>query len=290
MTWTITDLRRLDLKYAGMGMPLHQRPFRAATELLGEAFSMGPGGNPEVKRICDAYEAMVPEAGATWPGMGTGLVASVDRVRKIVAPVTFGRPGPVQVWHGLEFSSAQEWWIWCREDPAIAAETHFAFADLIDFTYGADDLRASSPEAQTLWRMAMSNLGDVAAVLPTAASVDSVIQPICMVIELALKAALVQGGEAPTAFKGPSGHDLAALATRVAKDAPHSDDALVLALVPKLPPYVASRYAPTGLTRLEVVRLALGAQFIAASTTRRFGGRDMAARMMAGGLPARSPF
>ena len=70
--WTADDLRRLDLKYAEDGVHIHQRPFRAAMELLGSSFVMGVGGNPEVKRTMDAYAAMMPEVATNWPGAGLG--------------------------------------------------------------------------------------------------------------------------------------------------------------------------------------------------------------------------
>lgn len=41
---------------------------------------------------------------------------------------------------------------------------------------------------------------------------------------------------------------------------PHRDDARVQAVVDALPPYVESRYKPTGLKRLQVVKLALTVQ------------------------------
>jgi hypothetical protein len=292
MSWTIEDLRKLDLKYAKEGVHMHRRPFRAATELLGPAFSIGAGGNPEVQKIMDAYAAMFPEASASWPGMGIGLAVSVDQVRKMVAPVIFGSGGgPLEVWKSLGFQSREEWWHWCREDRDIAAEAHFAFADLCNFTYGVDDLSDSRPEAQTLWHMAGSNLGDAANALPTLFSVDSMIQPICMVGELSLKAALVFNGADPKEFKGPKGHDLATFSERMSIEMPHRDDPLVQAVIAKLPPYVKSRYEPAGLTRLEVVRLALAVQFVAASTVRRMSQRDLAAQMEVGSWPApRRPF
>ena len=60
-SWTLDDLRRLDPKYAEEGIHIHQRPFRAATEILGSSFVIGFGGNPEGKRIMDAHAAMMPE-------------------------------------------------------------------------------------------------------------------------------------------------------------------------------------------------------------------------------------
>lgn len=287
-TWTLDTLRALDLQYAKEGMHLHQRPFRAAVDILGSAFSMGVGGHPEVRRIMDAYAQMIPEANASWPGMGIGLAAVVDQVRKITMPVVFGQQS-LQVWETLGFADDKAWWNWCREDRRIAAESHFALADLHDLTYGLDDMRGETGADVDLWKMATSNLADAANNLPTAFSVDSVIQPICLVAELSLKAALVRGGADQKSFKGKDGHDLPKLVDRLAAERPHRDDARVRELIDRLPPYVGSRYKPAGLTRLDVVRLALGVQFVAASAARRFSDRDLAAQMETGGWPAPRP-
>lgn len=287
-TWTLDTLRALDRTYAKEGVHLHQRPFRAAVDILGPAFSMGVGGNPEVQTIMAAYEAMIPEVNSAWPGMGIGLAAVVDQVRKVTMPVLFGDQA-LQVWETLGFADDKAWWTWCREDERIAAGSHFAFADLHDLTYGLDDMQRESGADVDLWKMATSNLADAANNLPTAFSVDSVIQPICMVAELSLKAALVRGGADPNSFKGKDGHDLAKLGDRLASELPHRDDPRVRELIQRLPPYVASRYKPAGLSRLDVVRLALGVQFLAASAVRRFSDRDLAADMEAGGWPAPRP-
>ena len=283
-TWTLDDLRRLDLKYAEEGVHVHQRPFRAAMELLGPNFVMGFGGNPEVKRIMDAYAAMTPEVETSWPGAGIGFVASVDQVRKVVFPVAFG-DNALQPWQMTGFSDAETWWNWCRQDRTIAAAVTLAVADLHDFTMGLNVIEHGNADAVTLWRMARSNLEDAANTLPTSFSHDSVIQPICMVAELSMKAALVWDGVDPNSFRGPAGHDLPALAARMAAARPHRDDARVQAVIANLPPYVASRYKPAGLKRLQAVRLALGAQFIAASTVRRIGTADLAAQMEADEWP-----
>jgi HEPN domain-containing protein len=289
--WAKDTLRALDLKYAEQGVHLHQRPFRAAVDILGPAFSMGVGGNPEVQKIMAAYAEMIPEVDANWPGMGIGLAAVVDQVRRVVVPVVMGGPGSIEVWQGLGFPDDKAWWLWCRENEDHSARTSFAFADLHDLTYGLDDMRGGSGAELTLWKMATSNLADAANNLPTAFSVDSVLQPICMTAELSIKAALVRNGANPTSFKGKDGHDLKKLVDRLATETPHRDDALTRDVVAHLPPYVDSRYAPAGLTRLEVVGLAIGVQFLAASTVRRFSDRDIAAQMETGGWPApRRPF
>ena len=288
--WTIKTLRDLDLRYAEEGMHPHQRSFRAARDILGDQFSIGVGGNPEVELILAAYETMLPESSDNWPGMGTGIAAVVDQVRRVTAPVVFGTI-KIDVWKGLGFSNDREWWTWCREDRQLASRTCFAFADPFDLTYGLDDLKGSSGPGLQMWRMATSNVSDFANTLPGTFSVDSVIQPICLAVELSLKAALVQGGEDPDSFRkrDAEGHDLMRLAERVAREFPHRDDPQMTEVATAMPKYVDSRYAPAGLTRLQVVRLALGAQFIAASSVRRHSTRDLAAEMEQGGWPAPRP-
>jgi hypothetical protein len=75
----------------------------------------------------------------------------------------------------------------------------------------------------------------------------------------------------------------------MATELPHRDDPLVALVVSQLPPYVASRYRPAGLPRLEVVELALGAQFVAASSVRRLSSRDLAGQMEGAGGPGARP-
>lgn len=77
----------------------------------------------------------------------------------------------------------------------------------------------------------------------------------------------------------------------MAEGRPHRDDARVQAIVSALPPYVESRYEPAGLKRLQVVKLALGVQFIAASSLRRLTGADLALQMESDEWPgSRQPF
>lgn len=214
-------------------------------------------------------------------GAGIGLAASVDQVRKLTFPVVFGQVS-LQPWQIASFSSVEEWWNWCRQDRSIAAEVTLAVADFHDFTNGLNEVEQEKPAATTLWRMARSNLEDVANTLPTTFSHDSVIQPICMVAELSMKAALVRDGVDPDSFrKGKDGHNLSLLARRMADTRAHRDDQRVQTIVNALPPYVESRYTPAGLKRLQVVKLALGVQFVAASSVRRMANADLALQMEA---------
>lgn len=205
--WTLEDLRRLDKKYAEEGIHVHQRPLNAAIDLLGTSFSLGIFSNPEVRRIVDAYTAMIPEVETSWPGAGIGLIASMDQVRKTTFPILYGK-NKLEIWKIAGFLSNEEWWEWCRKERTIAAEVSFAIADIHDFTMGLNDIENCASEALTLWQMSRSNLEDMANTLPNSFSHDSIIQPICMVAELSLKAVLVWLGVDLKTLKGKNGHNL----------------------------------------------------------------------------------
>lgn len=201
--WTIARLRELDLRYASEGVHPHQRPFRAAMDILGGGLSMGVFADPETGRIMDEYRRMLPEVDANWPGMGTGLAAVVDQVRRVTAPVGFGSDR-LEAWSALGFASDREWWAWCREDRDIAASTSYAFADLFDFTYGVDDVVVGGSD-EPLWRMAASNLSDCANTLPGTFSVDSVVQPVCLTVELSSKPHWCAAARTPPLSAGRAG-------------------------------------------------------------------------------------
>lgn len=276
--WTDDDLLRLDARYAEADIPFHARPLRAAMDLLGSGFVMG-GTNTEPHTITQAYRRLVPEVDTTWPGKGIGLVASIDRVRKVTVGVVYGKVGiSPEKWLG--FDNHQEWSRWCRNDPAIVASSCFAFADLFDLTYGVDELRYASPVAAEYWHLALSNLEDIANVLASGFSVDSVVQPICLTAELAMKAHLIYLEADPkTLSRKDVGHNHTALAQRMSEATPHRDDGRVKAVAAALPDYVSSRYHAAGLSRLNVIQLALGVQFVAASSIRRLTERDLAGEM-----------
>lgn len=289
-SWTLNDLRRLDRQYAKKGIPFHQRPLMAAVEILGPRFVMGFGDNPEVERITNAYANMIPEVHTNWPGAGIGFIASVDQVRKLTLPIVFGEVS-LQFWKVASFTSPKEWWNWCRQDRAIAGDVALSVADIHDFTYGLNEIRHEIPEATNLWHMAQSNIEDVANTLPNLFNYDAIIQPICMIAELSMKAFLVYNGADPDSFRGRGGHNLSSLARQIAEKLPHRDDLRVQAIIDALPPYVESRYKPAGLMRIQVVELAVGVQFIAASSLRRLTRSDLALAMESAPWPGRrQPF
>lgn len=274
--FTDRDILNLDERFAKEGVPFHARPMRAAVEILGEKFSMGVGGNPQVSEIERAYIRLLPEARFTWPGMGTGLIASIDRVKKVTIGVVYGTVN-ITVHKGLGFSEHQEWATWCREDREIAEKTIFAFADMYDLVYGINRCTHMT-SAFTFWGLAAEQLKLVSESLCQSGSICSaVLQPICLTVELALKGTLLSLGIPENDLKGKKfGHNLMKLGQRMVQEVNHRDDKLLLGALGRFPNYVADRYRETQLTRLEVVSLALDAQFVAASAVRRVSKQDIA--------------
>lgn len=286
MSFTENDLRALDAKYAEAGVAFHARPLRAAMDVLRGGFVLGAGGNPEVQAVIDAYQKLFPDSDKLWPGMGVGLAASNDRVRRIVAPVAMGSPGPIDTYKCLGFQTHGEFETWVGGNLRQAARASYAVADLFDFSYGADDLRGGDATASGFWKLAESNLEDVTTSLASGYATASVIQPICICAELALKGALLTLGVTVNELKvRPFGHNLVNLAARLATERPHRDDALLARAAAAMPDYVGTRYADPAFTRLQLIDLALGSQFIAASALRRLSDRDMAGQMEAGTWP-----
>lgn len=273
----LTDekILQLDEKFAKQGIPFHARPVHAAKEILGRNFSMSSKNNILFEQIRNLYERLIPEVKYTWPGMGTGLVASIDQVKKVTIAVIFGSP-QMTIYEGLGFSSHEEWQKWCRNDEKIIKQSAFSFADMYDLVYG---INKNLDYSSTLWGLASDQLRIVAESLSQSSLVSSsILQPICLTAELAIKGTLIYLGITENDLKNPKlfGHNLIKLSQKMVQEKNHRDDQLLLKMVKKFPDYVNYRYNPTQLTRLEIISLALSAQFIAASSIRRISNSDIA--------------
>lgn len=284
--FTDSEILELDEKYAAEGVPFHARPFRAAVDILGNKFSIGVFSNPDVGKIADAYARLIPEVCSTWPGMGTGFISSNDRVKRIKTAVIFGTV-QTDAWQFLQFSSHEEWEIWCRNNETIAAKALYAFADLSDFIYGIDDLNKTNPsKGINFLILAAANLEMVALALEnTGTPLPNQIQPIHLIAELSMKGFLRHLGVGDDDLK-KYGHKLISLSKAVSAKIPHSDDIYISSIVKKMPDFVEDRYNGNSLNRMEIIKLALGVQFIAGSVMRRISGRNFAKSFSVNNWPA----
>lgn len=290
-SFTDSDIFRLDEQFALKGIPFHARPFHAVQEILGCQSLLVSLDNHLAREIQAAYARLIPEVDFTWPGMGTGLAASIDRVRKVTIGVSYGTVR-LSTDKALGFADHQDWVLWCRHNQNIVDRSEFAFADMYDLVYGIDDALEES-NAKTFWGLATEQLKLVSESLSqSGATGGAVLQPICLTAELGLKGTLLHLGVSEKDLRNPQifGHNLINLAQRMVRDCPHRDDDLLLNVLKKFPDYVGDRYRETQLTRLEVIDLALGAQFVAASAVRRVSSADVAWQVETQGPGARRNF
>lgn len=272
--WTEDDIFRIDRQFASEGLHPQARPFRAAMELLGQSFVVGVMQNPEVDRIIKRYHDLIPETVTTLPGQSCGLIASGESVKRVAKMIVFGS-ARVDVFRGLGFSSHEDWWVWCRRDDVIASRSVHAFSDIFDVMHGFDELKGENPIAMERWKLALSNLDSLASTLSVSFRSPSATQQICMVAELSMKAAIIFFGDSVESTVS-LGHHLKNIWKRLSILQPHRDDAVIESLLVRFPHYVDSRYSETNLNRLELIELALAAQFIAASSVRRSSKYDLA--------------
>lgn len=279
VTFTDEDIFRLDERYAAEGIPFHARPLHAATEILGERFVMGTLRNPMAEKIQRAYAQLIPQVDFTWPGMGTGLAASVDQVKKVVIGIAFGEVS-ISISGGLGFATHEEWLKWCRGNSNTAARSAFSFADMHDLVYGINQYHELEG-AKAFWGLASGQLEMVAENLSQSGAVNSaVLQPICLAAELAMKGTLLHLGVSENELRyKPYGHNLLNIAQAMTEKCRHRDDPLVLSALNRFPDYVGDRYRETTLSRIQIIELALDAQFVAASSVRRISGDDFASQL-----------
>ncbi len=134
----------------------------------------------------------------------------------------------------------------------------------------------------TFWGLAAEHLKLVAESLSQSGSISSaVLQPICLTAELAMRGTLLYLGIPEKDLRNTKlfGHDLNKLGRKMVQERSHRDDPLRLNALSKFPDYVVDRYRETQLIRMEVIPLALNAQFVAASAVRRISGEDVAFQM-----------
>lgn len=269
--WNLDDLRKIDYRFSSEDIPMYQRPLKAAIEILGSNVLLEDLDPTEVKKIVQAYKKVLPEADSSWPGAGIGLISSLDKTKKIVLPVNYGEFS-FTAWKIADFTSREDYNNWCHNKQNIALDVDYAIADIFDFSMGLEQVKNTNAEAATYWELAKSCLEDLSNALPNLTSNDTIIQSIHMTSELSLKAALIYQGAKTKDIKI---HNLDLLAKKMFSARRHRDDENITSVIHKMPHFVNSRYSSAGMTRLEVVKLAIGSQFIAASTLRRLTEYDL---------------
>jgi hypothetical protein len=228
--------------------------------------------------LIESYRKLYPSGDFSMPAMLSGGVAIRDQIYPVRIPLAFGAAAvdPLTL---VEIPRTELELVF-RLFPDQGWRAFYAVCDLWDFAYGVDDLtKLGTPKPDFLVN-ARSNLAATTRILRGDIDLDAAVQTACLTAELSMKAALAHLGVHEKALKDLS-HSLPRLAQKLLGLAPSAADARLLATVQSFPNYVGARYTAHGLKRIELMELAMRAQYVAADAVRRIANRNLGAGMEA---------
>lgn len=266
-----------DAELLAQDLKLHQRPFHVVMRWMKVN---GHSGDVFDKRIwgplMETYRRLYPSGDFSIPPMLSGGVAIRDQMYSVRVPLGYGTVSiePLKL---IEIPQA-ELELAFRHFPDQGWRAFYGACDALDFAYGVDDLIREGTPKPDLFVNARSNVSATTRILQGDVDIDAAVQSSCLSAELALKGALAHLGLNDQALKALS-HSLPNLAAKLVELAPGPKDARLIAAVQQFPNYVGARYAAHGLTRIQLMELAMRAQFVAADAVRRITERRMGIEM-----------
>ena len=279
---TLDEIKRYDKLFRYDGIDLPRRPMAAGLRWLEEnntgIFDFARFSEL-VNRTTKLYQSLYPNRDFNEHGLFHGGVAFRGEVYKATVHVAFGSNLKINPADSIKVSKSELKLI-ADEYPEDFWEGLYSVGDLWDFAYGADDLRGKNQAADESWQQARSQLAATFRTLDANHDLDSAIQSICMTAELAMKGVLFSNGYSKSQVRKLA-HNLGGLAIEVNNCTTSQNPGRLEMVVNQFPPYVQSRYKPSGLTKDELLKLAMQSQFVAGECLRRVSDRDMSTQMEA---------
>ncbi|MEI2298207.1 hypothetical protein [Ensifer sp. MJa1] len=263
-----------DQKLLEKDIPLHARPFHVVVEWMRQN---GIGGGlmaPEIwTPLNAAYDQLYPSSKRYMPPMLLGGVGFRDRMYAARVNVGFGQFKIVFL-ECIDIPKHELEVIW-RHRPAEVFRATYAVADLWDFAYGTEGLgRDLSSFHGQLWNNARSAITSAAQDLSRDHAFDLSVQSSCIAAELAMKGVLAYRGWPESEIRKLN-HDLPKIAEAIIKEAPSSTDVRLMQACGVFPGYANSRYKQHGLSKIQLIELAMRAQYVAADVLRRVSQRNI---------------
>lgn len=281
MTKTIDKefVRQRDDELITQGLKLHQRPIHVAMAWMkangisGDLFDKAMWGP-----LMAIYHTLYPAGDFSMPAMLKGGVALRDQMYPVRIAVGYGAVSvdPIDC---IEIPRDELELIF-EHYPDQGWRAVYGVADLWDFAYGVSDLEHGTGDAPQLLANARSSLAATARILAGDIDIDAAVQTICLTAELALKGALAARGWTEAQYRKLS-HHLIKLADALIGEVSTAHDDRLRGAIAHFPDYVGTRYASHGMTRIELMVLAMRAQFVAAEALRRVSHRDLASMLEA---------
>ncbi|RKS17080.1 HEPN domain-containing protein [Pseudomonas sp. WPR_5_2] len=267
-------VRQMDDKLMAQDVKLHARPFQVAIEWMREKNITGDVFDKSTfEPLMVTYKRLYPSGDFSISALLTGGVALRDVMYPARVHVGYGQV-TIDPLECIEIER-EELELVFQHYPDQGWRALYGVCDLWGFGYGVDDLIRSGSPATDLLKNARSSVAATPRILSADLDLDAAVQTACLTAELAMKAALIHLGCTEERVRKLS-HHLTKLADELIATKPASSDDRLRKACAKFPNYVETRYAPHGLTRLELMALAMRAQFVAADAIRRISQRNLA--------------
>jgi hypothetical protein len=272
-------VRKMDGELIEQDVKLHARPFQVVVAWMRENQISGDFLDKSIwGPVMETYKDLYPKGDFSMPAILVGGVAFRDQMYLARANLGYGTFA-VDPLKCIDITR-EELELIFEHHPEQGWRAFYAVCDVWDFGYGVDDVIGSGTPAKDLFMNARSSLAATPRILAADLDIDSSVQTTCLTAELSIKGALKHLGAPEKELKSLS-HCLPKLAETLSAREPRPTDSRFAAAAYKFPNYVGTRYASHGLTRVQLMDLAMRAQFIAAEAVRRISGRNMAGEMEA---------
>lgn len=268
-----------DNELLAQDVPLYARPLQVGVAWMREKrFSGNLLDTAFSDPLMAIYRRLYPTGDFAMPAMLVGGVAFRDQMYVARANIGYGEVN-VDPLKCIDINR-QELEFLFKHFPEQVWRGFYAVCDLWDFGYGVDDVITLRTPSEELLMNARSSLAATPRILSGEVDIDTAVQTTCLTAELAMKAALKHLGATDKELKDLS-HHLPKLAGALIAKKPTSFDAKLVTAASKFPDYVDTRYSSHGLMRIQLMELAMRAQFVAAEAVRRISDRNMAGDMEA---------
>lgn len=240
--------------------------------------------DPLFKAINDIYSQLYRSKDLSLPPIHVGVFMFRDIFFSLRIPLMYGSNivlDPINLL--VDAEQVQRQWIFNTKFEGL---TFFdQVIDLLDFSYGLDDLRNSTAVPRKtidLWYLAKFQLEAASAILLGSLDRYAVIQNSCLAIELLLKGMLLAQGVSEEELKKKYGHKLEKMLSKAQGSAPNLDLERISLVMDGLPHFVQSRYEAPDLSRKEIGQIVMNVQFVAGEVLRQFSTRNFRLAISAG--------
>lgn len=268
-------VEELDEQLIRTDVPLHARPFNVALAWIQQQNASWNVLDSKIwNPLNSIYSELYPSGDFSVPSLLVGAVQLRDTTYFATAELGYGQftVDPVK---SIDIPAAEFQLIWERHPDQVWSAI-YSVADIWDLAYSIEDLARKNQIADDMWANARSAIASTAYALKSGGGGSSAIQSACLSAELAMKGVLVCLG-APESQLKKIGHNIEALGRKLVETESRANDDFFLAACAGFPNYVESRYTSHQLKKVQLGKLGMRAQYVAAEAVRRLSKRDFAA-------------